>query len=118
MQIIFEVKKIDAQDWLYTKLIGEIDMAVSEHFKESLVEALKENQMRNLLLDFSAVDFIDSSGLGVILGRYRTLAQVGGKIMIYGVNQQVYRLLVASGLNKVIDVFPAKAKSAYPANDY
>lgn len=109
MQLRIETKKIDGVDWLYAKAAGELDMAVSDEFRDRLNAALKESRTRNLLLDFSAVDFIDSSGLGVILGRFRQLAPLGGKVAIAGANPQIYRLLTAAGLHKVIDVYKPSA---------
>lgn len=104
MQLHKQMKRVSGQDWLCVKVAGELDMAVADQFRDQLIAALQETHARNLLLDFSALDFIDSSGLGVILGRLRQLAPQGGRIAISGANQQVYRLLTASGLHKVIEV--------------
>lgn len=104
MRLHRQIKKISGQEWLCVKVAGELDLAVTDQFRDQLTAALQETHARNLLLDFSALDFIDSSGLGVILGRLRELAPQGGRIAISGANQQVYRLLTASGLHKVIEV--------------
>ncbi|MEG1537470.1 MAG: STAS domain-containing protein [Clostridiales bacterium] len=99
-----ELKKYQGREWLVVAVDGELDMAVADQFKEKLTAALRKSRSRYLMLDFSKVCFIDSSGLGVLLGRYRELALTGGRIMIRHANDQVYRLLVASGLNRVIEV--------------
>ena len=104
MQLHKQMKLVDGKEWLCVKVAGELDMAVAGTFRTQLTAALKENRTRNLLLDFSALDFIDSSGLGVILGRLRELKQQGGRIAISGANAQVYRLLTAAGLHKVIEI--------------
>ncbi len=99
-----DTKKYQGREWLVVSVGGELDMAVADQFKDQLKAALVKSRSRYLMLDFSRVRFIDSSGLGVLLGRYRELALTGGRIIIRHANDQVYRLLVASGLNRVIEV--------------
>ncbi len=104
MQISFTNKKYGNSLWLVAKIKGEIDMAVAGEFRQRLQEKMENNNCHNLLLNMHDVTFIDSSGLGVILGRYRQLAPIGGKIAISGVKENVYRLLLASGLDKIIQI--------------
>jgi stage II sporulation protein AA (anti-sigma F factor antagonist) len=61
---------------------------------------------RNLTFDFSEVRFIDSSGLGVVLGRYKRVLTRGGKVRIVGANPQVYRILCLSGFGKLMEIEP------------
>ena len=86
------------------QVYAELDMAVAEHLRVTINEAMAARGCRNLWLDFSQVTFIDSSGLGVLLGRYRALQPLGGKNMITCPKEQVYRLLVASGLHRIMEI--------------
>lgn len=117
MRFQVKTKKYQNREWLIVSVKGELDMAIANEFKEVLQEAMDKNRSRYLMLDFAEVSFIDSSGLGVILGRYRELALLGGKIIIRNANMQVYRLLVASGLNRVIEIeLPSGMKYAGEGN--
>ena len=104
MEIISKLKKYQNKEWLYLQPKGELDMACADEFKETIIEGLHKSGSRMLWLDFSQITFIDSSGLGVILGRYRELEPMGGKIIITHPHEQVYRLLTASGLHRIIDI--------------
>ncbi|MDO4732165.1 MAG: anti-sigma factor antagonist [Bacillota bacterium] len=104
MDLIVNVKNYQRKAWLCVKPKGELDMAVADDFRKRLTEAMQFFGCRYLWCDFSAVTFIDSSGLGVLLGRYRELAPLGGKIIITGANELVYRLLLAGGLHKLMEI--------------
>jgi len=100
MQLEFEKK----ENGLWVKVSGELDLTNADRFRDELQRAISLSTSRNLLMDFSNVKFIDSSGLGVLLGRYRELQPFGGEIKIFGVSPHVYRVLHLSGLTKIIEV--------------
>ena len=89
---------------LYIFAAGEIDMTSADAWRHYIDAAVREYSVRNLIFDFTGVTFIDSSGLGVILGRYRTLQPWGGKIHIRGANPQVYKILSMSGFHRIMDI--------------
>lgn len=104
MEIITKIKKYQNREWLYLKPIGELDMSSAEQFKKTIINGLEKSGCRMLYFDFEKISFIDSSGLGVLLGRYRELVPIGGKIIITHANAQVYRLLYASGLHRIMEI--------------
>lgn len=64
---------------LVASLVGEFDLHSAPKFKQSMAEVFAEYpQLKHLILDVQKVSFIDSSGLGVILGRYREIEEKGG----------------------------------------
>ncbi|QGG46518.1 STAS domain-containing protein [Heliorestis convoluta] len=83
---------------LIVRYEGEIDMSVSNSIKEAIEREMEKERAKNLLFNLSKVDFIDSSGLGMLLGRYKYVVNVGGKITLTGANEVVDRLLDMSGL--------------------
>ncbi len=85
---------------------GELDMKVADQFRRELDGLLTKYPETNLLLDFTRVGFIDSSALGVILGRYKLLSKAGRIMVISGVQPQVERILELSGIMKIIGVYP------------
>ena len=104
MKAEIKIKQYLNKSWLWVRLSAELDMAVADTFRDTLSNAMASSGCRNLWLDFSRVSFIDSSGLGVLLGRYRQLQPLGGKILITNPHEQVYRLLVASGLHRIMEI--------------
>lgn len=94
------------EDTLYAQISGEIDMEIAGEWRDALDFELTRNRAKNLAIDFSQVDFIDSSGLGVILGRYKKIERNCGKVIIHGVNDTVYKILVLSGFDKIMKIIP------------
>ena len=63
---------------------------------------LSENYITRMVFDFSRTVFMDSSGIGLILGRYRLLKELGGVLSVRGVSPQVSRMLQLSGLSSIL----------------
>lgn len=88
--------------WLIAKLSGELDVASVPAVRIKLEQALVEGMTNGLILDLTDITFMDSSGLGFILGRYRKLSELGGKTIVTGIQGQVRRVFELSGLTKII----------------
>lgn len=89
---------------LWARIKGELDLENADTFRQELEANLDHARPEVLVLDLTGVTFIDSSGLGVILGRYRRLKKEGGKLIIYRPQPQVRRLLELSGLGKIMTI--------------
>ena len=63
---------------LVVKLAGEIDQSCAEEIRGDIDREITLRHAQNLILDFAAVDFMDSSGLGMIIGRYKQMKARGG----------------------------------------
>ncbi len=88
---------------LIVKLSGEIDHHTSVELREEVDREIGLRNIVNLVLDFDEVTFMDSSGIGVIVGRYKQIQARGGKTMIIRVKPQVDKILEISGLKKILD---------------
>lgn len=90
---------------LIVKVIGELDLVVAEKFKNTTEQELLQPKMQNLILDLKDVNFIDSSGLGAILGRYKTVLHKKGKMAIVYPQPAVKRILELAGLLRIITIY-------------
>ncbi len=87
---------------LIAKLQGELDLHTSPQFKEQLADFLTTHpHIKYLIMDVQDLQFMDSSGLGVILGRYRDLEERGGRLFFVQANPHIKRVLQMSGLQKI-----------------
>lgn len=84
------------------RLRGELDHFSADGVRTMLDELTEDKSIRFLILDMSDMTFMDSSGVGVIIGRYKRMAARGGGVMVCGANRQVDRLLELSGLYKIV----------------
>jgi len=98
MELDLEIK----QDALLVRPKGELDLAVADEFRAVLENALDSRPINFLVLNLSQVSFIDSSCLGVILGRYKRLAQVNGRVSLVSAQPQVRRVLEMSGFFRIM----------------
>lgn len=87
---------------LIVKIDGEIDHHTSLEIREKIDREYQKRRTKNILFDFTNIHFMDSSGIGVLMGRYRNVATLGGAVALYGVDPQVDRLLSLSGIYKII----------------
>ncbi|GER66079.1 anti-sigma F factor antagonist [Weizmannia acidilactici] len=98
LAIDLEVKK----DVLCIRLQGELDHHTAEALRGSVTKAIDENGIRHLVLNLEQLTFMDSSGLGVILGRYKQIKQKNGEMIVCAISPPVKRLFELSGLFKII----------------
>jgi stage II sporulation protein AA (anti-sigma F factor antagonist) len=89
---------------LVAALSGDLDVATVPKVRRHLEAALARPGTAKVVLDLAAVSFMDSSGLGLILGRYRELSERGGSMAISGAKSQVQRVLQLSGIGKIMPV--------------
>lgn len=85
------------------KLTGDVDHRVCEAVRLEIDEVLSDTAIRTLILDMDGVDFMDSSGIGLVLGRQRILAARGGKLCVKCGRSAVDRIFRVSGLYKLVE---------------
>ncbi len=86
---------------LIIRLKGELDQASVTTLKYRVSEVIDKYRIKNLVINMNDVPFMDSSGIGFIIGRYTQLKQRKGKIVICSMNDMVERIFNLSGLKKI-----------------
>lgn len=89
-------------DRAIVQLAGELDHCCAQSVRQDLDGLLADPSLRHLILDFSALNFMDSSGIGVVLGRYRVLRDRGGSMAVMHMNKHVGRIFHMSGMDRII----------------
>lgn len=90
------------EDVLIVRLTGELDHHEAEILRSKWQDMMYENPIRHVILNLEAVTFMDSSGIGVILGRYKEVLQLGGKMIVCSITPPIERLFEMSGLFKIV----------------
>ncbi|MFD1176290.1 anti-sigma F factor antagonist [Paenibacillus puldeungensis] len=103
MKLDLEMERL--RDTLIVRLGGELDHHTADGVRVRMDEEIGRGNCRNLILSLGELQFMDSSGLGVILGRYKLIKQKGGKMILSGANPSVYRLFEMSGLFKIMSIY-------------
>ena len=87
---------------LVAYLSGEIDHHEAARLRGQIDPRILSGDFARVVLDFGGVTFMDSSGIGLILGRYRLLRDLGGTLAVQGADPQVARLLRLSGIADLV----------------
>ena len=87
---------------LVVKLSGDLDHHSAGKLREKIDRELERTGAVNVAFDFGRVSFMDSSGIGLIMGRYKVVHALGGKIVIYGLSENVRRIIEMSGIDKLV----------------
>ena len=89
---------------LVVRVLGEIDHHSAVGMRTGIDEEIFERRPEKLILDLSAVNFMDSSGLGLILGRYANVQKVGGELVVLNPNDGVVKILKLAGADRIIKI--------------
>lgn len=90
---------------LVVKISGELDLLVTDNLRQKIDDEILSRGVKNLILNLEKVSFIDSSGLGLIIGRYKKMKAEKGKMYIVGAKPSVEKILLFSGINKLIPLY-------------
>ncbi|MGI6280270.1 MAG: STAS domain-containing protein [Acutalibacteraceae bacterium] len=82
-------------------LCGELDHHTAKEMREAIDNAVELNMPSLLILDFKNVSFMDSSGIGLVMGRYRNLVKSGAELHITGAPPQIYKMFKLAGIERL-----------------
>ena len=100
-----DIKFSNRGSTLIAAFSGELDHHFAEYARNKIEGELLKATTRNVIFDFSGLSFMDSSGIGVIVGRYANIKKLGGKMAIICKNPKIFRILEISGILKLTPVF-------------
>ncbi|MDU1411785.1 MAG: anti-sigma F factor antagonist [Clostridium sp.] len=92
-------------DNIIVTLQGELDHHSSEEVRNRIDDMLDRDNYKNLIFNFSGVNFMDSSGIGAVIGRYKKMSLRGGKVCLTNVKPNVKRIFELSGMFKIISIY-------------
>lgn len=87
---------------LTARLVGEIDHHTAYYIRKEIDAAIELNMPSLLILDFERVTFMDSSGIGLVMGRYKNISKRCGELHVVGAKPQIYKVMKLSGLERLV----------------
>ena len=97
-----DFKVVNSKNCTYIDFFGDIDDSVCPKYKDEISALIEENKEKDMVFNFKEVTFIDSSGIGMILGRYNQLKKHRKKLYINETNEHVHKLFKISGIYTII----------------
>ncbi len=88
---------------LLIRLLEDLDHHNAVAIRETSDSYLEKYPINKVIFDFSGVEFMDSSGIGVIMGRYKQMSYVDGKVYVCGISKSIDRIFQMSGLYKLVE---------------
>jgi stage II sporulation protein AA (anti-sigma F factor antagonist) len=92
-------------------LIIKLDVDMDHHgvnlLKDKINQAYKHSEAKNIIFDFSKVNFMDSSGIGMIIGRYKFLKNFNACLAVSNIKPELEAIILVSGLKKIIKIYPS-----------
>lgn len=92
------------KDALTVFIAGELDHHNAGIIRESVDIEIQSARVRELIFDFTHLDFMDSSGIGILMGRAKLLQSCGGKVVVAGAPGYIERIICLSGLENLIEL--------------
>ena len=83
----------------------EVDHHNAEDIRTVADQLIQKHQIKSVIFDFERTNFMDSSGIGVIMGRYRTVYLLGGDVWAVNTNERMKKILMMSGVTKIVQIY-------------
>lgn len=99
----FEVNVAPVGDWSVVAVAGEVDVATAPRLRKEAIDLVASGHHR-MVLDLEAVDFMDSTGLGVLIGVLRRVTAAGGALRVVCTTPRLLDLFRLTGLDRVFDL--------------
>ena len=90
---------------LIIHLPKELDHHNCRNLKYETDLLMEENYINKIVFDFSNTEFMDSSGIGVIMGRYRKIYMLGGEVCAVHTSERIRKILMMSGVTKIMQIY-------------
>ena len=98
---------------LVIHLPKELDHHNCKNLKYETDLLLAENYITRMVFDFGKTEFMDSSGIGVLLSRYKLMSLSGGQVAIYGTSPRIVRILNVGGVTRLVQQYDSKEAAIY-----
>ncbi len=110
MDLKLEIKK--TQECTHITVYGEVDLYNANELKEKVHLATERTESPNLIIDLKDVDYIDSTGLGILIGIKRRTTENKGKLILVLYSNRINKLFEITGLNKIFTIARSPEEAA------
>lgn len=86
-------------------LPGELDHHNAEEIRKRSDYLIDQNHIRYVIFDFTDTPFMDSSGIGVIMGRYKRIYMLGGEVCAVHTSERMKKILTMSGVTRIMQIY-------------
>ena len=99
-----KINYLEKDKLLLVELTEEIDHCKTEELRRKIDYEIERHMPKKVIFDFNKVSFMDSAGIGLIIGRYKLASMLGGKVEVTNLTVQVRKIFEMSGILRLIPV--------------
>ena len=96
---------------LVVRINGELDHHLAAQLRQQIDQTVMQGGIRKIIFDFSGVGLMDSSGIGLIMGRYKLMQAVDGEVCAFGISPQLDKLITMSGIKRIIKIYQTEEQA-------
>ena len=96
---------------LIVRVAGELDHHFADEIRMRIDAEIMKPPVKDILFDFNNLSFMDSSGIGVLLSRYKQMEGSGGTVAVYGVGPRIGRILKIGGVNRLVQEYRSREEA-------
>ena len=100
-----DVKLFKKGTTLIIKIMEDMDHHSAQYLRQKIDSEIVKATIKNIIFDFSNVNFMDSSGIGIVIGRYKNIQKLNGKAAIVNANPKIMQIFEMSGVLKIIPAY-------------
>jgi anti-sigma B factor antagonist len=105
------IERRDDDDATELALGGDLDLETGATLRQALLAVIDSRQARRVIVDLEGVDFIDSAGLGVLVGGRERARDAHGDLVLVATGRNVIRVLELTGLDRVFEIHVSRASA-------
>ena len=92
------------ENCLTIRVPAEVDHCFADEVRDRVDRLLQTEDIKVLKFDFRDTEFMDSSGIGLLMGRYKLMRAIGGEVRITRAGERIQKILMLSGIHKIIPI--------------
>jgi len=100
-----DVKLLKKGTTLVIRIMEDMDHHSSQYLRQKIDNEIIKSTVKNIIFDFSNVKFMDSSGIGIVVGRYKNVQKLNGRVAIVNANPKIMQIFEMSGVLKIIPAY-------------
>lgn len=104
------MKYLIEENCLTIFLPREVDHHQAEEIRKTADSMIEKHHIKYVIFDFMQTEFMDSSGIGAIMGRYRMIQLIGGEVWAVHTNARMKKILTLSGVTKIMKIYEEEEK--------
>jgi len=113
--VLFDLQVREQAGWTVLAVVGELDLAAAPKVRQAVITAVG-GPSGDVVLDLSAVDFIDSSGLGIVIGALKRVRNRGGRLRVVAAEPQVVKVFELTELDRILPLAASVEEAVGPTD--